>query len=406
MQKLLLTVLIAVKILVRSREVLIVPRRGQNIYRRKDGRWEGRYHKGRENGKLRYGYVYAGKYADVRKKLDIIEKEMETEKSIREKPPENSFGRMADEWLLAVKPQLKESSLTKYRNILSRHLKPVFGESDIESITRDEVDVLIRKLMGSGGEDSAGLSPGTVQGIISVLKNILNYANQKSGLKTADISRISICRKQRPMRILSREEQNRIAGYIYENRTPSNTGILLSMYTGLRIGELCALRWEDFNVNERCIVVNKTMQRIQKSGENGRKTGIVITPPKSESSIRKIPVSDELYDFLVRERRADGAYIASGMADSPAEPRTMQNRFKNVLLQCGIEPSNFHALRHTFATRCIEMGFDVKSLSEILGHANVNITMNRYVHPSMELKRKNMEKITGLFAVKKMVSEK
>ena len=96
MQKLLLTVLIAVKILVRSREVLIVPRRGQNIYRRKDGRWEGRYHKGRENGKLRYGYVYAGKYADVRKKLDIIEKEMETEKSIREKPPENSFGRMAD----------------------------------------------------------------------------------------------------------------------------------------------------------------------------------------------------------------------------------------------------------------------------------------------------------------------
>ena len=142
------------------------------------------------------------------------------------------------------------------------------------------------------------------------------------------------------------------------------------------------------------------MQRIQVKGNSDHKSEIIISAPKSECSVRDVPIPDKLLLMLQKRQNAPYTYFLTGKTNLYVEPRTMQNRFKSTIKKAGIALANFHALRHTFATRCIELGFDIKSLSEILGHASVNITLNRYVHPSMELKQKNMNKLSDLLAVK------
>ena len=145
-------------------------------------------------------------------------------------------------------------------------------------------------------------------------------------------------------------------------------------------------------MNEQKLHICKTMQRVRV--ENGARTKIVTTPPKSECSVRDIPLSDWICKYLGDAYQA-GSFLLTGDMEKSIEPRTMQNRFKSVLVACGIEDANFHALRHTFATKCVEAGFDAKCLSEILGHASVNITLNRYVHPTMALKREYMAKLAA-----------
>lgn len=167
----------------------------------------------------------------------------------------------------------------------------------------------------------------------------------------------------------------------------------------MKRGGLCALRWEDISLQEQTIRIHQTLQRVQDKSNGLQKTKIVITTPKSASSIRTIPLPDNLVKILKNYKAVDSGYFLTNSLDRFIEPRTMQYRFKTVLKNSSVEPANFHSLRHTFATRCIELGFDVKSLSEILGHASVNITMNRYVHPSLELKKQNMQRLTELFAV-------
>ena len=166
------------------------------------------------------------------------------------------------------------------------------------------------------------------------------------------------------------------------------------------MGEICALQWEDISISDKTIHVHHTMQRIQSHNTTGPKTQIVITTPKSACSIRVIPIPDELIEMLILYQKTTSGYFLSNSEQKIVEPRIMQNHFKKVLKESDIAPANYHALRHTFATRCIELGFDIKSLSEILGHASVNITMNRYIHPSLELKKANMQKLSSLLAVK------
>lgn len=161
--------------------------------------------------------------------------------------------------------------------------------------------------------------------------------------------------------------------------------------------ELCALQWEDFDLAHSKLKIRKTMQRIQDLGNGSvSKTKIVITEPKSQCSIREIPLPLFIVDVAKKFASNPKAYILTG-TDRYIEPRTMQNRFKSYVKECNVEPANFHVLRHTFATRCVEVGFEVKSLSEVLGHANVNITLNRYVHSSFELKHSNMNKLASQY---------
>lgn len=378
-------------------------RRGENIYKRKDGRWEGRYIKAYNDRKAIYGYVYAKNYKAVKEKL-IVAREAVHNILYLQPSASNSkhflFENIALTWLGTIKPKIKKSTLIKYTNLLNSYIIPSFGNYPIQDINRNDVETFCSELLVSGGKKGNGLAPKTVSDIFSVIKNVFGYAENYKELKVANIRNITIKQNTKTMRVLSMQEQEKLDLFLRSNISYSNLSILLSLYTGIRIGELCALKWGDIDFENQCFMVNKTLQRIQNKGADlsEPKTIIIITTPKSICSIRKIPLPDDICKLILNYKCGQDKYFATG-TDHYVEPRTMENRFNAVLERCHINKSNFHTLRHTFATRCIEVGFDVKSLSEILGHANVNITLNRYVHPSMEAKRKNMNMLSDLFTV-------
>ena len=365
-------------------------RQGKNIYKRNDGRWEGRYIKSTNNGDRCYGYIYGKTYDETAEKLLHCEMIMheETDDII-------TFGELSAVWMATQSAGLKESSIAKYRNILSIHLIPRFGNRQVHTIHRSDIIEFTSLLLESGNNNQTGLAPKTVNSILSVMKNILQYASQERNIPVADLRNTSVRQAPKPMRILSPLEQQRLSKHLKEQMSPCNLGILICLYTGLRIGEICALQWKDYSADEGSIFVQRAMQRVQvQTGK--RKTVVIIQSPKSACSIRKIPLPQELILLLNKEKKGDSAYILTGEEDRTMEPRCLENRFHAIATKCGIEAVTFHSIRHSFATRCVELGFDIKSLSEILGHASVNITLNRYVHPSMELKRKNMNMLSEL----------
>ncbi len=181
--------------------------------------------------------------------------------------------------------------------------------------------------------------------------------------------------------------------YLYREMDASKAGILLCIFIGLRLGEVCSLKWDDIDFEQMIIHVRRTVQRIA-ADENSNRTALLITEPKSTFSIREIPISAGIAQVL-NEIKRDGEYVVGGKA--PLDPRTYQNRFKRYLRAASIKEYNFHALRHTFATNCIDNDMDVKSLSEILGHANIQITLNKYVHPTMDAKRRQLAVLDSVY---------
>lgn len=375
-------------------------RKGENIYKRKDGRWEGRYIKSRSPaGKAIYGYVYAKTYREVKDKLHAAHSKTEIS-ALEDRCDNSDFESIALEWLQNKKLHVKESTSNKYYNLLYSYVLPSFGKKQISSITCDFIESQCDELSMSGGKLGTGLSKKTIADILSVIRNIMRFAVRKGKTVSCDPFSIQIKHPIQEMRVLSRSEQDTLYKYLCEDIEPCNIGILLSLFTGMRVGEICALRWEDISFLEQTIFVHQTMQRIQDRNNSERKTKIVVTTPKSACSIRTIPIPEDLLPILKSYKVVSTGYFLTNSDQSYIEPRTMQNRFKRALKNCSIENANYHSLRHTFATRCIELGFDIKSLSEILGHASVNITLNRYVHPSLELKRANMQRLSVLFTVK------
>ena len=262
----------------------------------------------------------------------------------------------------------------------------------INEINNENIISFSKNLL-TGGKQGRQLSHKTVSDILSRMKSIRRFALLRGYEVRYVPNIIEIPLRQGQIRILTAIEESKLVRYLKTHFDFTALGILLSLFTGLRIGELCALKWSDFSFTDKEFHVRKTMQRLHNLDENTvNKTVIEIGEPKSPSSLRKIPIPEELM-FYLRAAYVEDAYVLSGSENKFVEPRTMENRFKSILKKCGVEKINFHALRHTFATKCVELGFDVKSLSEILGHANVNITLNRYVHPSMKLKHANMNKL-------------
>lgn len=175
-------------------------------------------------------------------------------------------------------------------------------------------------------------------------------------------------------------------------------GVYLCLFTGIRIGELCALQWKDISFDDNTLKIGRTLQRLQCTDNSSlAKTKIIITEPKSPAASRCIPLPDFLVNTIKPFAGAPQSFILSGSSKKVIEPRTMQNHFKKYLVESKVECANFHSLRHTFATRCVEIGFEIKTLSEILGHSSVKITLDRYVHSSMEQKKANMKKLDGIF---------
>ena len=312
----------------------------------------------------------------------------------------NVFSTVAAEWFESIKLQTKESTQNKYYNLLIQYILPLYGEQKLENITYDVVESYSSFLLTAGGKTGDGLSPKTVNDVMMILRSILRFAMRKGMYVPCDGSSVQVKRAAKPIRVLSQYEQEQLCKHILAEPEGHKIGILICLFTGLRVGEICALRWEDVSFEEQTIHVHHTLQRLQNKSNDGTKTKIVITTPKSASSIRTIPIPDELLAILAAYQKSPTGFLLTNNEKEFVEPRTMQNQFKYLLKESGIEEVNFHVLRHTFATRCIEVGFDVKSLSEILGHASVNITMNRYVHPTLEMKKENMKKLAPFLDIK------
>ncbi len=310
-----------------------------------------------------------------------------------------SVAEFAENWLAAAKVRIKESTYMKYWNLLHSYIIPELGGMKWNALNRDTAEQFCARMLSDGGRKQKGLSAKTVADIMSVLRRITGYAADHGAVLSFNLSAITIKKRPKEIKYLTRKQQDRLYRYLRGNLSDRNLGLLICMFTGLRLGEICALRWEDISFSEQTIHIRRTMQRIQTKDDPNRRTKIVITSPKSGSSVRGIPIPRELLRILYSFRENRNGYILTGRPDAYMEPRAMERHFDKVLKHLGMEHVNFHALRHTFATRCVEMDFDVKSLSEILGHANVNITLNRYVHPTMELKRRNMQKLLPLMAV-------
>jgi integrase len=384
--------------------IIKMPRKGENVYKRKDGRWEGRYIKSRNSaGKAVYGYVYARSYRELKTKLNDIR--TNTTKYIKTSENTNcsifTFEKISHEWMESKYVHIKESTYMRYAFLLNNYINCTIGNYGISSITDQHLEDLSIMLLTEGGKDKQGLSPKTVLDIISLVKSILRFSVSRGYSSAYTGSSVHIKQDTKEMRVLSRKEQQILTINTIHSDNLKDIGILICLYTGIRIGELCALRWDDISISEKTLTVHNTLQRVKSSEMGGeKKTKIILTSPKSKCSLRTIPLPDELIDVLIPIQADSMHYVLTGFSDKFVEPRSMQNHFKKVIKKCCINDANFHCLRHSFATRCVEVGFDIKSLSEILGHANVNITMNRYVHPTMELKRQNMERLSDLFAVK------
>ena len=362
-----------------------MPRKGENIYKRKDGRWEARYHKSRNaDGSIRYGYVYARSYTEVKNKLVRKQKEISIINPSVGSNSIRTFASTAGEWLVYKTPFLKDASVSKYSNIIHLHLIPFFQEQSVHSITYKKVEEFYNSLHMK---------------TISVMKSILLYANTKGYTRFLPLIRFKSKISVKKLVILSSRNQEILSSYLCLNLTYRNLGLLICMYTGIRLGEACALTWEDVAIKDGFIYINKTMQRIQKE-HGGKKTMVIVAEPKTESAIRTIPLPGQLLQIIKSSQLPKTGYLLTGSFEKYIEPRNYHYYFQKVLRQCGIPKTNFHTLRHTFATRCVELGFDIKTLSEILGHSNINITLNRYVHPSFDLKKQNMNKINKLIAVK------
>lgn len=309
------------------------------------------------------------------------------------------LGEYARKWLDSIKCQVKESSYIKYWNLLNTYIVPELGDIQWCALNRETVELFCNRLLSVGGRKKKGLSSKTVSDIMAALRRVFRYAADCGMTVPFNISSITVKKESKEMRILTRKEMRKLYRYLYRNLNDRNAGILICLSIGLRLGEICALKWEDISFSEQTVYVHQTMQRIQTKDDPERKTKIIFTPPKSRSSNRRIPMPAELVSLLSDYRGNRTGYVLTGRENAYVEPRTMERYFEKVLENAGIGKINFHALRHTFATQCVEMEFDVKSLSEILGHSNVNITLNRYVHPPMELKRRNMQKMSALMAV-------
>ena len=377
-------------------------RHGENIRKRKDGRWEARVISSyKPDGKAIYRSVYGKTYLEAKEKRNDLLRSTAAISSRCEKTGSSkgkiTLEEVAWEWLAARKDSIKESTYAHYTNLVRRHLLPCLGPRRLYALTPEVLDGFLREKLRTGRADGkGGLSPKTVADIRSVLLQILLYAQRRQYPCAAQSHMFYPKNRQSATRIMTREEQAKLETVLFQCPDPLHLGVLTALYGGLRIGEVCALQWGDISLESGTIRIHKTMLRIQElTPDARRKTKVLIDCPKTESSNRVIPMPSFLMAFLKQHRMAKDVYLLTGKR-AYMEPRICLEKYKRLLIRAGLDSFTFHTLRHTFATRCVENGFDAKSLSEILGHANVNTTLQRYVHPSITLKQEQMNRLENI----------
>lgn len=308
------------------------------------------------------------------------------------------FGKWAEIWLEEKRHLVKESTYANYTVAMANHILPTLGEQFLKDINRKIVQNMIFGLIENGRVDEpGGLSLKTVKDIGNILMMCLRDAQQDENYYNWKIIYPRGNDIENGVQIISVADISKMLTIIREKSSPECIGFAVSIYTGMRIGEVCALKWEDIDLSERCISVNKTLQRAYfKNMDGSGYSKVIIAAPKSKKSRRVIPIGEMLYELLQEMKREKSCYLITGTTRY-MEPRAYRTCFKKFMRENGLPDVRFHTLRHTFATRCISNGTDYKTVSELLGHASVTLTMNLYVHSQMEEKRKCVETLGKLY---------
>lgn len=306
-------------------------------------------------------------------------KESMDDKVCMTKDEPNHMDAVVKEWLQYVMFTRKYSTYVKYQNVYKIYIQPFIGNKDIEQIAVPECTSLLETAFGQYRNNE--ISQSTYNSVKNVLFQILDYVKSPVSVSEIKSNLPSAKNKCRLISVLSYEEQSKLKKYLLQQIDCYKLGILVCLYTGLRLGEICALTTDAIDLTRKCIYVNQTVQRIRVENES-KKTQLMISEPKTASSKREVPLCDFLVELLL-EYEPKTKYL---LGEKPAEPRTYQYKLDQYFRALAIKGKHFHTLRHTFATNCIESGMDPKCLSEILGHADVNTTLNRYVHPSFNSK--------------------
>lgn len=367
-----------------------MPRHGENIYRRKDGRWEGRYWIGKgTDGRAIYKSIYGKRYNEVKRELLLRKAELcANPKNAPQMGRDMLFQDRAAYYLeYKAKPFVKESTLVSYQRLVFRHLVPAFGAMPLNRLEPETLQCYFSRAADT-------LSCGTLRNIFSLLRTILSDAYRDGKMAACIWENVRLPRRCKPnVRVFTQSEQiafERLA--IEEGRSE----FILCLYTGLRLGELCALQWEDIDWEGRKMIVRHSLQRVSQGGHSK----VILGTPKTMSSQREIPLPAFLYDMLsgLRERSPEGARFVFAGKKGYCDMRTMQARFKRLTDKLQIEGAHVHTLRHSFATRCLENGIGVETLCALLGHSVATITLRYYAHSTEERRFESIRDFTLLSA--------
>lgn len=290
-------------------------------------------------------------------------------------------------WKEYKRPYVKQSTMAAYVLILENHIIPCFGDGD--SLNEKEVQAFVLQKL------EQGLSIKYVKDILIVLKMVMKFGVKNEWMNYCEWDiKYPTTSDNKELEVLSVAHHRTILNYIQSHFTLTGLGIYISLSTGLRIGEICALKWSDVNVADGTITVRHTIERIYIIDGEKKYTELVINTPKTQNSCREIPMSKELLAMVKPLKKVvnDDFYVLTNY-EHPIEPRTYRNYYNKLMTKLGIPKLKYHGLRHSFATRCIEAGCDYKTVSVLLGHSNISTTLNLYVHPNMEQKKRCISKM-------------
>lgn len=371
-------------------------RKGENIHKRKDGRWEARYPKGRKaDGSIQYGYIYASRYTDAKQKrnevIASLKAKINAESDIGKE--DIVLNQLFDQWKADIRSNIKTSSFCLYETMMDHHLRPYFGKLRLQELTSTIVQEFINHKI------QENLSPAYIRSIMILFQTVLKYAQHSYQCKVPPLSAPQLPKLSKKMpEIFTLQEWKHLETHLKCQDDAFSFGILICMYMGLRIGELSGLRWGDFDPVSMQFKIRRTVYRIKNTAyvpdDASSKTILCINTPKTPSSIRDIPLPLHLLDNLQKHQKASEAFVLTG-TEQCMEPRNIQKKYKRLLQQLDLRYLNFHALRHNFATLSIQNGSDYRTVAELLGHSSVNTTLNIYVHSDIDQKRKCLEMLVG-----------
>lgn len=366
-------------------------RKGENIYKRKDGRWEGRV----INPEGKYQYFYAKTYRDVRAKMKNIQEQSQAAHR-KQSCGQTSAADLFEAWLTGdVASRVKPSTYESYYYCIRGYVIPHFSQREYAQLSEKSVAEFVKSIHRNGD-----ISVSYQKKILSIFKTAVREISKKSPGYAALIELVAFpkAKPSAEVPVFSMKEQRLIEYAVQSSKDLRILGVILCFYTGIRLGELCALKWSDIDFEAGTMSISRSVSRIRNFETNENKTQLYVGTPKSNTSCRKIPLPAFLLKMAEENRLGpvtESCYVLSGNAD-PFDPRVYQRLYKNLLKKAGIRTRKFHAIRHTFATRALELGVDIKTLSEILGHSNVSITLNVYAHSLMEQKKKAIDKLNDM----------